>query len=270
MAGRRNILKRRKNSLLIQSRDEEIVRVVYDYRFLSSWQIKNLSGFNSLKRANDRLRKLFDNGFLSRRIFINRSGKQLLYFLGPKAIEIISSKTQIDPSEIRRKRMKALKARDSFLSHFLFVNNFRYSLKMAVKKDSQAEIEAWRYKQVLFLAEEQKIFPDAYFRFRYSGETHNCFLEIDHSIESRERIRKKVEFYLDFGLFGDCERQLGFKYFRVLFVCKTLSRLKTILRIAERVSDKSFCWLTTEKNIVPERILTKIWLRPNREGVFSL
>lgn len=270
MVGRRKILKRSRNPLILQPRDTEILKAVYEYRFLTGEQIRNLCGFNCRKRTNNRLRKLFDNGFLSRRLFVSHFERQILYFLGPEAIETIVSKTGLDPLEVRRKRLKALKTRDSFLGHFLSINNFRYSLEVCSRKNPQLKTEAWKYKPALFSEEEARIYPDAYFRLRYSEKTQPFFLEIDRSVESRKRIRKKMEDYLDYGLSGDFERQFGFKYFRLLIVCKTLVRLKTILRLIERATDKSFCFLTIEKSIRPEKIMSPIWHRPNKEGLFSL
>lgn len=82
MAGRRKILQRSGNPFVLQPRDSEILKKVFDYRFLGGEQIKNLCGFNSLKRTNDRLRKLFDNGFLSRRLFMDAFKKWILYLPG--------------------------------------------------------------------------------------------------------------------------------------------------------------------------------------------
>lgn len=270
MAGRRKILQRSRNPLILQPRDTEILKAAYEYRFLSGEQIRNLCGFNCRKRVNNRLRKLFDNGFLSRRLFISHFKKQILYFLGPKAVEIIISRTGLDPQEIRKKRDRALKTRDSFISHFLSINNFRYSLEICSRKNSQMKTEIWKYKPALFSEEEAKIYPDAYFRLGYSDKTHNFFLEIDRSTESRKRIRKKIDDYLSYGLSGDFQRQFGLQYFRLLIVCKTSARLRTLLRIIEKITNKSFCFLTIEKSILPEKILFPIWQRPNKEGLFSL
>ncbi len=265
-----NILKRRKNAFILQPRDSEIIKRVFYWRFLTGKQLRILCNFNSQKRANDRLRKLFDSGYLSRRFFINAFRKELLYFAGPSATEFIAAETGTDPLAAGGKRAKALKTRDSFLSHFLAINDFRFSLEMAKRSDSRIEIDAWKYKPPLFINEEQKIFPDAYVLAKQEGKVRHYFLEIDRSVESRKRIKKKIESYLDYGLDGGFERQYGSKYFRLLIVSKTPARLTTLSKIIERVTDKSFCWLTTGKNITPEKILSQIWQRPNKEGAFSL
>ncbi|MFA6130485.1 MAG: replication-relaxation family protein [Candidatus Omnitrophota bacterium] len=272
MAGRRKILQRSGNPLVLQPRDSEILKKVFDYRFLCGEQIKNLCGFNCLKRTNDRLRKLFDNGFLSRRLFIDAFKKRILYLPGPRAAEIISLKTGLDSSEIAKKRFKAVKTRDSFLSHFLSINNFRYSLEICSHQNCRMKTEIWRYKPALFSEEEARIYPDAYFRLGCPDKTYSFLLEIDRSTENLKRIKKKMEDYLDYGLSGDFQRQFGFQnqHFRLLIVCKTLVRLKTLLRTIEKITDKSFCWLTVEKDVSPEKIFSQIWHRPNKEGVFSL
>lgn len=254
----------------MQPRDIGLLKNTFRYGFLTGEQIKNLCGFGSVKRTNDRLRKMFDNRYLSRRLFLDNLGRRLLYFPGPKAIEIVAADTGLDPLKVKRRRTRFFKMRDSFLPHFLSLNNFRFSLEMAAGKSPQPGIEAWKYKQALFSAEEPKIFPDAYFRLRSPGKVHNFFLEIDRSLESRKRIGKKIEAYLDYGLNGDFERQFGFKWFRLLIVSRTPARLRNLLRVIQGVTDKSFCLLTLEANILPERILSPVWSRSNREGLFPL
>lgn len=264
------IFRRRKSVFLLQPRDASIIKTVFHWRFLTSGQIRHLCGFRCRKRANDRLRKLFDSAYLSRRAFVNPYRKELLYFAGPKSTEFMAGETGTDPLQAGKKRAKVLKTRDSFISHFLAINEFRFSLEMAGRSDSRMEINVWKYKPPLFLDEEPKIFPDAYLFAKCGGKDQICFLEIDRSIESRKRIGKKVGDYLDYGLNGGCEKQFGAKYFRLLIICKTRARLETLSRIIIKTTDKSFCWLTEEKNVSPERILSPVWTRPNREGVFSL
>ena len=264
------IFRRRKNPMIFQLRDRLILDKVFQYRFLDPEQVAGLCGFNSRKRANDRLRKMFDAGHLSRRLLLDNSGRKVLCFPGPKAAEILASASSRDPSEIRKKRMKVLKVRDSFLSHFVLVNWFHYSLEVALKCCPLAAIEDWSYKKVLFMSDERRLYPDAYMRFRHDGEVRNCFLEVDRSIESRQRIRKKIEFYLDYGLSGDFENRFGPGHFRLLIVCKTMERLKSLSKIVQSVTDKSFCWLTVSRNVSPGRILNRIWRRSNKEGEYSL
>ena len=264
------ILKRRKKAFSLQPRDAGIIKNVFRWRFLTGRQTRSLSGFNSQKRTNDRLRALFNAGYLSRRLFISTFQKKLLYFTGPKGTEFMAAETGTDPLEAGRKRTKATKTRDSFLSHFLAINDFRFSLEMAKRSDPRIEINAWKYKPPLFINEEPKIFPDAYLLIKQQEKFCHYFLEIDRSVESRKRIKKKIETYLDYGLDGGFERQYGSKYFRLLIVAKTPARLTTLSKIIGRVTDKSFCWLTTGKNVMPEKIFSQIWHRPNKEGAFSL
>ena len=264
------LLNRKKNPLIMQPRDLDVLQTVFLFRFLNSGQIKNLCRFNCQKRANDRLRKLFDNGYLSKRLFVDNFAKQVLYFTGPKAAEIITSTTGVNPEEIRKKRVQALKTRDSFLVQFLQGNNVRYSLEIAGRKDSLMKIEKFRYRPVLLLKEDTKLIPNSYLLIQYKDKTYNCFLKIDQSVDSSKKIKSSIENYLDYGLSGEFERQFGFKYFRFLIVCKSSMRLRSLAKIIERITDKSFCWLTTRENISPENILSDIWLRPNKKGRSSL
>ena len=264
------LLKKKENAFILQERDMEILKAVYYFRFLNAGQVKELCGFNCRKRANDRLRKLFDNGLLARRLLVTCSEKQLLYFAGPKATDLIAGRTGFCPAEVRKKRLKALKARDSFLLKFLSVNSFRCAFEISAIKGAPVRTEQFRYKPALFLDEETKLFPDAYFRFKHYDKTHSLFLTADRAAESSKRIKKRIENYLEYGISGEFEKQFGSRYFRLLIICQTPARLKSLIKMIERVTDKSFCWLTVENNISPEKILTRIWSRPNTEGIYSL
>lgn len=263
-------LRRRKSSMVLQPRDAELLKNAFRYRLLTSVQARGLCGFNSQKRANDRLRALYGNKLLSRRLFINSFTREILHFPGPKAPEILSSLIGIESLEVKRKRERVLKTRDSFVSHFLLVNSFRYSLEMAKRFKPEAKLDVWKYKPPLFLTEKERIFPDAYLLFQYGDKNYPSFLEVDRSVESRQRIKRKINFYLDLGTSGCLEKRFGFRHFRLLIIAKTSMRLKSLLKIIEKTTDKSFCWLTIEKNIAPEKILSDIWFRSNKEGVFSL
>jgi len=71
--------------LILQPRDREMIVSTYQFGFLSRDQIQRLFGLGSVGRANIRLRKLFDHGYLSRQFLPTNGGSsKALYFLGPQ------------------------------------------------------------------------------------------------------------------------------------------------------------------------------------------
>lgn len=263
MVGKRKVLIRTNNALILQPRDITILKEVYRYGFLNSCQIKALCGFSLLKRTNDRLRKLYDNGYLSRKLWVNEIKKELLYFLGPKGVELVVLETKADSLKVKRKRGKCFRIKDSHLTRLLLINQFKFALEMAIKNHAQIELSVWNYKKVMFLDEDQKIFSDAYFQLKREGKISNFFLVIDW-LESGKAIKKRIQSYLDYGIEGAFERQFGLKYYKALIVCQTENRLRSVLGIIARMTDKMFL-VSSLKDITPESIFADIWQKPLNE-----
>ena len=142
MTGKRSPFKRTKNHFVLQERDKQILVALYRWRFLTNDQIQALFDFG-LPQVNIRLRKLFDNQFLSRRFLTNPYGRaKILHFLGPEAIEIVSETLKFGPLIVRKKRRRILKARDSSLNHQFLINKFRLALTLALRNNPQTKLEA--------------------------------------------------------------------------------------------------------------------------------
>ncbi|MDP3041761.1 MAG: replication-relaxation family protein [Candidatus Omnitrophota bacterium] len=271
MTGRRSPFKRAKNPLVLQERDKKIIALCHDYHFLTLNQIRLLLSFGSQSRASTRLRKLFDNGYLSRRFLPVLQGRaKILCFLGPKGVELISEKSGIDPLKIKQKRKQLLEIRNFSLPHYLLINEFRLAFSLASKNSPEISLKSWStQKEIPLRLEEKEFYPDAYFIYGYREKLYSLFLEIDRSTETNKRFAGKVENYLKYGFDGYYRKQSGFQFFRVLIVCPSAARLKNLKKLIEQKTDKMF-WLAVQGDISPEKILTKIWHRLTKDSVFSL
>ncbi|MBU4444526.1 replication-relaxation family protein [bacterium] len=271
MGGRRSPFQRAKNPMVLQERDNNIIALCHDYHFLTLDQIRLLAGFGCRNRASTRLRKLFDNGFLSRRFLsVFRGGGRIIYFLGPAGVEIISGKYGVDAMTIKQKRKQLLKIKNVFLPHYLAINGFRLAFSLASKSKPEITLKSWKtQKEIPLCLEERKFYPDAYFVYGFRGKLYSIFLEVDRSTESNKRFQEKVDNYLKYGFDGYYQKQFGFQFFRVLVVCQTMARLRNLKKAIEQKTDKMF-WLAVQQDIRPEMILAKIWHRPAKDPVFSL
>jgi len=271
MTGRRSPFKRAKNSLVLQERDKKIIALCHDYRFLTQEQIRLLAGFGCRVRAGIRLRKLFDNGYLSRRFLPVFQGMgKILYFTGPRGIEIISEKSGVDPLKIKQKRKQLLETRNFSLPHYLLINEFRLALSLASKNNPEISLKFWNtQKEIPLCLEEKEFYPDAYFVYGYHNKLYNLFLEIDRSTETNKRFQGKVNNYLKYGFEGYYQKQFGFQFFRVLVTFKSMARLRNLKKLIEQKTDKMF-WLVLQADVSPEKILGKIWHRPAQNSLFSI
>jgi len=271
MDGRRSPFQRAKNSLALQERDKKIIALCHEYHFLTQEQIRVLSGFGCRTRANIRLRKLFDAGYLSRRYLPNFKGRaKILCFPGPKGVEIISEKSGIDPQKIKQKRKQLFKIKNSSLPHYLSISEFKLAFFLSSKDNPEINLKSWKtQKETPLILEDKKFYPDAYFSYSYRNKLYSLFLEIDRSTESNKQFEGKIENYLKYGFGGYYRKQFGLQFFRILVVCQTEARLRNLKKLIEKKTNKMF-WLAIQKDISPGKVLTRIWQRPSQDSVFSL
>jgi hypothetical protein len=266
--------------LSLQARDKEIVGAVYECGFLTREQIQRLFAINSTARANIRLRKLFDHGYLIRRFLpTTRGAAKAVYFLGHQGIHLVSDKKGYDPLEIKRRQKVYREKKELFFDHDLAVNEVRIAFYQAMNQQNDLTLDRWlssadclqeyeiadvRQKRVL------KVFrPDGYLRYFYEGKLFSCFLEVDRSTMSNTRFRAKVKTYLEYARSGLYQQRYGLKFFRVLVITKTGARLISLKRVTASLTNKMF-WFTTMEHVTPDEAFNQIWERPGSEEKVSL
>lgn len=257
-------------NLALQARDGQILLGVHKYRILSRKQIQALFGFRSLTRVNTRLRKLFDAKFLDR-IFVPVfwGSPEAYYCLGINGIMAVAAKARENITAIKKKRRQVAKTSHIFWKHQIMLNEVLIAFELAGKRLNDCQIK-FSTDNIQIITRLNKVFrPDGYLVFSYQGKTYPIFLEVDLGTESLKRIQEKMGNYLNFGLSGEYMKLFGYKYFKVLFVVSSASRLANIKKLIEKKTDKMF-WLTETANISHQTIFTDIWQRPRKEGLFSL
>jgi hypothetical protein len=255
----------------LQERDREIIILCYKYHFLTQAQIGLLLDFGCTVRAGIRLRKLFDNGYLSRRFIPVFQGRaKILYYLGSKGAELISERSGIDPLRIKLKRKQLSETKNASLPHFLLINECRLAVTLASRNNHEIIPKSWKtQKEIPLRLEESKFYPDAYFMYSFRNKIYSLFLEIDRSTETNKRIEGKVNNYLAYGLDGFYHRQFGLQFFKVLFVCQSAARLGNIKKLIEKKTDEMF-WLAVQGDFSAEKVFGRVWQRPGQESLFSL
>ena len=271
MSGRRSPFERAKNLMVLQNRDREIITACHKYNFLTQEQIRLLFNFGCQVRAGIRLRKLFDNGYLSRRFIPVFQGRaKILYYPGPKGVELIAEHAGTDTLKIKQRRKQLLEIKNTSLPHFLLINEFRLAFALALKNNPEIIPKSWRtQKEIPLRLDDREFYPDAYLVYSFRNRVYSLFLEVDRSTEINKRIEEKVSNYLQYGLGGYYQKQFGFLFFRTLIVCQSQARLMNIKKLIEDKTDKMF-WLAVQEDISSEKILGKIWQRPGQNSCFSL
>ena len=267
--------------MTLQHRDEEIIRKVYEFSFLTREQIQRLVNFSCTSWVNIILRKLYDNRYLCRRFHpVLHGSSQAIYFIGPRSIELISEQSGVDPQEIKKMQKKSLQKKELFFAHDLSVNNVRIAFYKAMDAQENLKLDLWinatdclhEYKvfNSKLNREVKNIFrPDGYFRYFYNDKIYSCFLELDRSTESNKRFQSKVMLYIDYARSGLYQKRYGLKYFRVLVIAKTAKRLLNLKSTIEKVTDRIF-WLAAIDNVTPDKSFGQIWEKPKSHEKFSL
>ena len=281
MAGRQSKWNRAKDpeQIVVQPRDKKIISAIYDYRYLSRYQIQTLFDFNCVTKVNIRLRKLYDHHYISR-IFLptTRGSSKAIYLLGSKGINIITEILGIDPLTVKKSQRESAQVKDLFLNHNLNLNEFRIAFTKAIQAHPDMKLERWindhdclqEYHFNYSGQKTKKTFrPDGYFRLWYKKKIYSFFIELDQSTMSQQRFKAKVKDYLEFARSGYYQKIFGVQYFRVLIIAPCIQRVMNLKKTVEDVTDNIF-WFTTLNKVTSNGGFGPIWLRAGHDGLHPL
>ena len=277
------------STIRIQPRDIEILQALYNYRFLTTSQTASLF-FNSKKRAEQRLRKLYDAGLVDR-IFrpVIMGSAETIYVLSKFGVSILSQETGIDTETISDTRLKAKKLKSFFLDHFIDINQFRVAL-ISASESNNYDTLFWKYENELKNKSEQGVLiadkvndpentgqkipvsPDAFFGLETPAGKAYFFLEVDRATMTNTRFKRKMTGYARYWLDGVYQEKWGYKTFRVL-ITTTTNRLANLLETTSQIRERQLLpifYFTDRKNITPEKLFSEIWKVPNTERARAL
>jgi len=268
----------------VQQRDVEILEGLHSYRLLTTSHITSLF-FNTKKRAEQRLRKLFDGGLVDR-VFrpVVVGSAEIIYILSEQGASILSQETGIDREEIDIIRLKAKKQTPFFLDHFLDINQLRISLTLASKANGY-NLLFWKYENELKNKSNQGVLvsdrvkdpenpgqmipvsPDAFFGLDTPKGKAYFFLEADRATMSNSRFRRKMMGYARYWLDGVYQEKWGYRTFRVL-TTTTKNRLPVLLDVTGRIRDKQLLPIfhfTDRDSVTPEKLFSEVWKTPDSD-----
>jgi len=276
--------------LRLQERDIEIIRLVYDFRFLNSDQIKALIN-GSEQGILRRLQKLFHHGFLDRppsQILYPLAGPQkMVYALGDRGASLLAEKYGVDIAKIKWNE-KNKEVKDRHIQHTLMISNFRTCLELALSKIPDTHLLFWQrenpkeLKDYVYIEDygreiKAPIVPDGFFGIQDLKGKMFFFLEADQSTMTNARFLKKMRAYWRWWKEGRHTKKFGIKAFRVLTITKTKQRKENLRKITKKADERqvgSFMfWFTSEENYSlqrPQSVLRPIWQTPKDDNFHSL
>ena len=281
-------------------RDGRVLNWVYEMRFLSREQIQRLEFDSSSGRyCRDRLRRLFDAGYLDRRRLDLGTGfgaNMPVYGLDKKGAEWIALDQKMDSSEVDWKP-RDNEVNPYFMEHALAINDFWIDVVLATR-ESEYELERWIPERTL-KSEEMKdyvddpkadgriaVVPDGYFCIGLADGRRACFaLELDRGTVKKKSWRRKIRGYLEYARSGRYRERYGTTSLRIVTVVQAARRAqgdedeeRLIRTRVEKIKgwteeeggDKLF-WFAAEPDVAPETILAgQIWQVGGADGHYGL
>lgn len=263
-----------KIGLRLQERDREILKLVYDYRLLTSRQIQCLVP-GSDQVILRRLQKLFHGGYLDR--IKTPVHDACVYGLGNRGADELVLHHGIDRGKIDW-ATKNREVKEQFMAHALMISNFRTILTLALQDRPETKILSWvpegEFRDAASIqGKGQKkvrapVIPDAFFTLADRDDELYFMLEADRSTMTNERFLAKLKAYWHWWQ-ADGHKRHDIEDFRVLTVTRTEARKENLRKVAREVDDyeaglKMF-WFASEQDFSvddPAGVLGAIWQTP--------
>jgi Replication-relaxation len=242
--------------IVLTDRDRVLLKELAVGKVIDREQAKQIAGFKSTTRANDRLLRLTRAGFLRRFFLGTRAG-------GTKAIYSLSAKgaqaVQIEGRLIKRKN-NSLLVGDLFVEHQLAVNAIWIQAKFAPIPIPDVQFARWLTFPSA-LSKSTPLMPDGYFEVKSTSGMYCLFCEVDRGTETLKVWSRKVSLYLQLAAGGEFQAFFKQSRFRVLVAVHSERRMNTLRRATALHTEKIF-WFATLEEINTKGLFEPIWKRP--------
>lgn len=264
-----------------QPRDVEILRAIFEHRFLTRGLILRLFGVEvSLEDTNldRRLRKLAATGFVRRLPRENRR-TEYVYALTSAGAEILQKHQLRLPFADWSEKNRAVKA--LFIDHTLMVARWYVSVQVGLRelpaltiayyeresrpRGQYALFHNWKSQGAIL----RKVNPDALLILE-GGDIHPGvhFLEADQSTMAHGRMAEKFEDYAAMYREKRHPDLFNVPSFRVCVITKSEERALNLLNLVIEATDirpeeRRLFWFTSEETYrdVPSNVFAAIWRR---------
>ena len=233
--------------IMIQERDVRILRLLADYRLLTTSQLHGMC-FGARSKALRRLRQMYDAGLIDRiHRPVIRGSSEIVYILTKKGHGLLQQSGRHSDAD-RFSEFKSVSKETSlfFLDHELALVVFRLAMEKECR-DTQTEILFWKSDQDLRVSRDGKrrilrvqaydgdtlpLLPDAFFGIQNTKGKSYYFIEMDMGTESLKRVERKFRAYTAYLISGEFQRMWGFKAFRVLILTSSEKRRDNLIQLA--------------------------------------
>lgn len=250
----------------ITNKQQEILILIYQFRFLNRVQIQALLNHKDYKTINQWLKDLTEKEYINR-IYSDKAGENMkpaIYYLNLNGVKCIKS---LGFSPVQIKKLNREKERsESFISKHILIADIWLDLqsksdnkiKFAAATSSDLTDPDYRYN---FLAE---LGIDLLYA-KISGSVKKYYLlEILEPTLPLYLIRKRIKNYFDFYFSNTWEDNTKENFPTVLVICPTLAMLISIKRFTKKIlseydDTELRIEFATEQQVKASGIISEIW-----------
>ncbi len=221
----------------ITNKQQEILTLLYQFRFLNRIQIQTLLKHKNKKTINLWLQDLYQKEYIER-IFSNTPPENMrpaIYYLALNGIRHLKTVgyTMAELKRLYREKEKS----ESFISKHILIADIWLDLQS--KSDNNIKYSAATGSDLMdpeykynFLAE---LGPDLVFVKETKGMKKYYLLEILEPTLPVYSIRKKIRNYIDFYYSNTWEDNTDAEFPAIILVCETLPMLMSVKRYAKKL-----------------------------------
>lgn len=269
-----------RSRLELQERDHEILRHVWESRFLTrsllTWLFPPASGLRDTDHIAlaRRLQGLWARGYLDR--FRAPDSRQFAYGLGPRGAKVLLARghaiKQTDWEEKNRR------VAELFVEHALMVARFRVSVILGATVTRSVRLDSFeREKQALRAVWKRSgkpvsLSPDAFCIVRDASlpdgkQRFPYLIEADRSTMPLDRLAAKYQRYVWLYEHGAAEVVYRVPTFSVLTICKSAARASNVLDLLSADTSpvpedhRRFFLVTSDESYRdhPTNVLARVW-----------
>lgn len=240
----------------ITQKQQEILKLIYKYRFLNRIQIQAFLNHKYHKRINDWLKDLTQKEYV-KRIYSNKFGentKPAIYYLGLNGAAFIRTEYYLMSEQVQ-KLYRSKDRSEEYISQCVLIadialNLQSHSIQVMENKEKKTEV-TYEALTATDLADPDQPFgfltelkPDLLVRKQSKKKTakrvttsHFIFKVFSPTLP-RYSIRKRLKEFIDFYLEGEWEDNQDGPFPAIMLICPTLSTLIYAKRLTRRLLEE--------------------------------
>ena len=258
----------------ITKKQQEILELLYMYRFLNRIQIQTLLRHKNRKTINLWLQDLREKHYVAwiYSTDFTEKTKPAIYYLGINGVRYLRSTHEYPAAEIRKRYYESGRS-EGFISRSIFLADISIDLagitSENVRYACQTHAEyALPDRTFSFLSKIEDVHPDLCYMKQEGAATKIYLLELLDATLPRYRVKRRLKYYVDYLDFSFNEwKHLSGRTDRpiVLFLCPTVSELlyakRRTRKLLENVPDRASIHLkfATLDEVRRLGVISKVW-----------